>query len=30
VDLVRIAPGASDGVLDRILDGEDLGTRMVA
>ena len=26
---VRIAPGAVDGVLDRILAGEDLGTRMV-
>jgi acetylglutamate kinase len=29
VDQVRIAPGAVDGVLDRILAGEDLGTRMV-
>jgi acetylglutamate kinase len=29
VDQVRIAPGARDGVLDRILHGEDLGTRMV-
>jgi acetylglutamate kinase len=29
VDLVRIAPGARDGVLDRILDDEDLGTRMI-
>jgi hypothetical protein len=26
---VRIAPGARDGVLDWILAGEDLGTRMV-
>jgi acetylglutamate kinase len=29
VDQVRIAPGAIDGVLDRILADEDLGTRMV-
>ena len=29
VDQVRIATGALDGVLDRILAGEDLGTRMV-
>jgi acetylglutamate kinase len=27
---VRIAPGAADGVLDRILAGEELGTRMVS
>jgi len=29
VEQVRIAPGAADGVLDRILAGEELGTRMV-
>jgi len=29
VEQVRIAPGASDGVLDRILAGEEPGTRMV-
>ncbi|MGD0773596.1 MAG: acetylglutamate kinase [Candidatus Solibacter sp.] len=29
VGQVRIAPGAAGGVLDRILAGEDLGTRMV-
>ena len=29
VEQVRIAPGAADCVLDRILAGEDLGTRMV-
>jgi hypothetical protein len=26
---VRIAPGAAPGVLDRILAGEPIGTRMV-
>ena len=30
VEQVRIAPGAADRVLDRILDGEPLGTRMTA
>lgn len=29
VDQVRIAPGAADGVLDRLLAGEEIGTRMV-
>ena len=29
VEQVRIAPGAAAGVLDRILAGEELGTRMV-
>src|ERR1039458_7796265 len=29
VEQVRIAPGAAGGVLDRILAGEELGTRMV-
>jgi acetylglutamate kinase len=29
VEQVRIAPGAAEGVLDRILAGEELGTRMV-
>jgi acetylglutamate kinase len=29
VEQVRIAAGASGGVLDRILGAEDLGTRMV-
>jgi acetylglutamate kinase len=29
VEQVRIAPGAASGVLDRILAGEELGTRMV-
>ncbi len=29
VEQVRIAPGAADGVLDRILAGEEPGTRMV-
>jgi acetylglutamate kinase len=29
VEQVRIAPGAAHGVLDRILSGEELGTRMV-
>ena len=29
VEQVRIAPGAATGVLDRILAGEELGTRMV-
>ena len=29
VEQVRIAPGAADGVLGRILAGEELGTRMV-
>jgi len=27
---VRIAPGAADGVLERILAGEEIGTRMIA
>jgi hypothetical protein len=26
---VRIAPGASEGVLTRLLSGEEIGTRMV-
>jgi acetylglutamate kinase len=26
---VRIAPGAADNILDRILAGEEIGTRMV-
>jgi acetylglutamate kinase len=30
VEQVRIAPGAAEGVLDRILAGEELGTRMVS
>lgn len=30
VEQVRIAPGAADRVLDRILTGEELGTRMVS
>jgi acetylglutamate kinase len=29
VEQVRIAPGAAEGVLDRVLAGEELGTRMV-
>jgi acetylglutamate kinase len=29
VEQVRIAPGAAAGVLDRLLAGEDIGTRMV-
>jgi acetylglutamate kinase len=29
VEEVRIAPGAVDGVIARLLDGEELGTRMV-
>jgi acetylglutamate kinase len=29
VEEVRIAPGAEDGVIARLLAGEDLGTRMV-
>jgi acetylglutamate kinase len=29
VEQVRIAPGAADNVLDRILAGEEIGTRMV-
>jgi hypothetical protein len=29
VEQVRIAPGAAAGVLERILGGEELGTRMV-
>jgi acetylglutamate kinase len=29
VEQVRIAPGAADGILERLLDGEEIGTRMV-
>ena len=29
VEQVRIAPGAAAGVLDRLLAGEEIGTRMV-
>ena len=29
VEQVRIAPGAAEGVLARILAGEDIGTRLV-
>lgn len=29
VGQVRIAPGAAEGVLDRLLDGEEIGTRMI-
>ena len=29
VEQVRIAPGAADGILERLLDGEEMGTRMV-
>jgi acetylglutamate kinase len=28
VEQVRIAPGAAENILDRLLDGEPLGTRM--
>ncbi len=30
VGQVRIAPGAADGILDRLLAGEEIGTRIVA
>jgi len=29
VDQVRIAPGAAPNVLERLLEGQDVGTRMV-